>query len=64
MEKIETIDFQHRNLLMDKFKLLNLPISDYTFPNIYLFRNISHYEFLTTDCGLFISGQCRNGQII
>ena len=62
MEKIETIDFQHRNLLMDKFKLLNLPISDYTFPNIYLFRNISQYEFLTTDCGLFISGQCRNGQ--
>ncbi len=62
MEKMETIDFQHRNILMDSFKILNLPISDYTFPNIYLFRNVSHYEYLTTDCGLFISGQCRNGQ--
>lgn len=62
MEKIEKIDFQHRNLLMDRFKLLNLRVSDYTFPNIYLFRHINHYEFLTTDCGLFISGQCRHGQ--
>jgi hypothetical protein len=62
MKKIEAIDFQHRSLLMDRFKLLNLPVSDYTFPNIYLFRNISHYEFLTTDCGLFISGQCRDRQ--
>jgi uncharacterized protein len=62
MEKMETIDFQHRELLKDRFKLLNLPISDYTFPNIFLFRNVSHYEFLTTDCGLFISGQCRLGR--
>ena len=26
MEKLETIDFQHRGLLMDSFKQLNLPI--------------------------------------
>ena len=62
MKKLETIDFQHRELLLEKFKLLNPAISDYTFANIYLFRNISHYEFLTTDCGLFISGCNRQGQ--
>jgi len=62
MKKIEAIDFQHRNLIMDGFRHLNLPVSDYTFPNIYLFRNVCHYEFLTTDCGLFIAGQCRNGR--
>jgi hypothetical protein len=62
MKKSETIDFQHRKLLLDNFKQLNLPISDYTFANIFLFRNISRYEFLTTDCGLFISGCNRHGQ--
>jgi uncharacterized protein len=62
MKKSETIDFQHRELLLDNFKQLNLPISDYTFANIFLFRSISAYEFLTTDCGLFISGCNRQGQ--
>ena len=47
MEKLETIDFQHRGLITDSFKQLNLSISDYTFANVYLFRNISHYEFMT-----------------
>jgi uncharacterized protein len=56
MEKLETVDFQHRALLVECFRSLNLQISDYTFANIYLFRKISNYEFLTTDCGLFITG--------
>jgi uncharacterized protein len=62
MEKTETIDFQHRQLILEKFRELNLPISDYTFANVYLFRNISRYEFLTTDCGLFIASSNRQGQ--
>src|SRR4030043_1713678 len=62
MEHLETIDFQHRELLINSFKNLNLPISDYTFANIYLFRKVSHYEFLTMDCGLFISGNNKQGQ--
>ena len=62
MMKLETIDFQHCELLKDSFQLLNLPISDYTFANVYLFRKISHYEFLTTDCGLFISSSNKQGQ--
>lgn len=62
MKELETIDFQHRGLLTDSFKKLNLPISDYTFTNIYLFRKVSHYEFLSTDCGLFIRGNNKQGQ--
>jgi uncharacterized protein len=62
MNTSETIDFQHRELLLENFKQMNLPISNYTFANIYLFRSISHYELLTTDCGLFVSGQCQDGQ--
>lgn len=60
--KLETVDFQHRELLYESFRHLNLPISDYTFANIYLFRKISHYEFLTTDCGLFVSSVNKQGQ--
>lgn len=56
MEQSETVDFQHRKLLLDGFQQLNLPISDYTFANVYLFRHVSQYKFLNTDCGLFISG--------
>ena len=57
METIETITLKHRDCLRDHFHQMNLQISDYTFANIYLFRHISHYEFITKDCGLFISGQ-------
>jgi len=62
MMKLETIDFQHRELLTESFRHLNLPISDYTFPNVYLFRKIIHYEFLTADCGLFVLSVCKQGQ--
>lgn len=55
MDIIETIDLAHRPFLSQRFRQLNLFISDYTFANVYLFRNISRYEMLTKDCGTFIS---------
>ncbi len=57
MESLETIDLKHHDCLTERFHQMNLQISDYTFANVYLFRKTSHYEFLTTDCGLFVSGQ-------
>jgi hypothetical protein len=62
METIETVNLKHRRCLTDRFHQMNLQISDYTFANVYLFRKISNYEFLTTDCGLFVSGQNKQGQ--
>jgi hypothetical protein len=62
METIETVDLKHHDCLTERFHQMNLQISDYTFANVYLFRKISHYEFLTTDCGLFISGQNKQDQ--
>lgn len=62
MENIETVDLKHRDFLTDRFHKMNLQISDYTFANVYLFRKISHYEFLTKDCGLFVSGQNKQKQ--
>ena len=62
MDTLETVDLKHLRCLTDRFHQMNLQISDYTFANVYLFRKISHYEFLTADCGLFISGQNKQGQ--
>ena len=62
METIETVDLKHHDCLTERFHQMNLQISDYTFANVYLFRKISHYEFLTTDCGLFISGRNKQEQ--
>jgi hypothetical protein len=62
MDTLETVDLKHLRCLTDRFHQMNLQISDYTFANVYLFRKISHYKFLTADCGLFISGQNKHGQ--
>lgn len=62
METKETVDLKHLPCLTDRFHQMNLQISDYTFANVYLFRKTSHYEFLTTDCGLFVSGQNKQKQ--
>ncbi len=62
MDIKENIDLSHREFLTDQFHQLNLDISDYTFANIYLFRQVSHYEILKKDCGVFISAFNRQGQ--
>lgn len=62
MERIETIDLKHRDDLTKRFRQMNLPISDYTFANVYLFRKTSHYEFVEKECGRFVAGQNRQGQ--
>lgn len=62
MDIKETIDLTHRSILADHFHQLNLSISDYTFANVYLFRNVHRYEILKKDCGIFISAYNRQGQ--
>lgn len=62
METIETVDVKHHDCLTERFHQMNLQISDYTFANVYLFRSISNYEFVTKECGLFVSGRNRQKQ--
>jgi uncharacterized protein len=62
MDMSETIDLEHRSYLTDFFRRMNLNISDYTFANVYLFRNVSNYKALREDCGLFISAHNRDEQ--
>ncbi len=62
MEHIETIDLKHRDCLAERFRQMNIQISDYTFANVYLFRNVNRYEFVTKECGLFVSGRNKQKQ--
>ena len=59
MKTNETIDLTHQPFLSARFRQMHLNLSDFTFANIYLFRNISRYEILTKDCGTFISAYNR-----
>lgn len=62
MDIIETIDLKHRPFLAERFSQMHLNISDYTFANTYLYRNVSRYTILTKDCGTFISAYNRQKQ--
>ena len=54
------VDLSHQILLTEKFRELDLEISEYSFPNIYLFRQI-HQHRLFYKKELFINGITRDG---
>lgn len=58
--QIEPLDFTHQNLLEQKFRQINLPLSEYSFANLYLFRHIHHYEVLKFEEEVFIKGMTRD----
>lgn len=58
--KREKLNLDHQNLLEEKFKQLRLNISEYSFANLYLFREIHEYEIIFYN-ELFIRGKMRNG---
>ncbi|NLN38786.1 MAG: DUF2156 domain-containing protein [Smithella sp.] len=62
MEITENIELKHRPFLAERFHRMHLNISDYTFANVYLFRNIGRYNIKTKDCGTFISAYNFKGQ--
>lgn len=57
---IEPLNFSHQSLLEPKFRQLNLPISEYSFANLYLFRHIHHYEVIQLNNETFIKGMTRD----
>jgi hypothetical protein len=54
------LDLSHQQLITEKFRELNFEISEYTFANIYLFRDIHHYQ-LFFENELFLKGVGRDG---
>ncbi|HTR44972.1 MAG TPA: phosphatidylglycerol lysyltransferase domain-containing protein [Thermodesulfovibrionales bacterium] len=57
----EKLDFSHKDLLRERFKKSNAPLSEYSFANIYLFREVHRYEILF-DREVFIRGISYDGR--
>lgn len=51
---------KHRELLNDRLKAVETSISEYSFPNLYLFREVHDYEVIT-DGDIFIRGRTYDG---
>jgi len=59
--KKEPIGREHREMLTARFRALNLPLSEYSFANIYLFRAAHAYEVVLDD-EIFIRGRSYDGR--
>jgi hypothetical protein len=56
----EPITLDHLSLLSSRFANLNVNLSEYSFANIYLFREVHQYKLVTCH-NLFITGKTRDG---
>lgn len=57
----EPLSLDHQSLLESKFHALSLPISEFSFANLYLFRNTHCYELIQNASDYFIKGIMRDG---
>jgi hypothetical protein len=46
----------HQEFITEKLDAIGMHLSEFSFPNLYLFRNTHQYETIETDHGFFISG--------
>jgi len=60
--QIEKLSLKHKDLLSQRLKNITVPLSEYTFPNLYLFRKNHDYEVLI-DSDVFIKGRSYDGHI-
>lgn len=58
--RIEQLGIQHKDLLVPRLKSLQAGLSEYTFPNLYLFRGNHGYEVII-DQEVFIRGRSYDG---
>lgn len=56
----EPIDLKHQEILRKRFCRLAIPLSEYSFASLYLFREIHRYEILHIGGELFIEGVTRD----
>lgn len=59
MEK--KLDLSDQSLIREKFSKLNLQLSEYSFANLYLFRDLHRYRLMTIAEEIFIRGITRDG---
>ncbi len=56
----EKLGFKHRDLLSGRLKRIDVPLSEYSFANLYLFRKNHEYEVMTNG-QIFIKGRTFDG---
>ena len=56
----ERLDFVHKELLYERLRKIDVPISEYSFPNAYLFRKAHQYEVIL-DKEIFLKGITYDG---
>jgi hypothetical protein len=60
--QIEKLSLKHKDLLSQRLKTITVPLSEYTFPNLYLFRKNHDYEVMI-DGEVFIKGRTYDGHV-
>lgn len=60
--QIEKLSLEHKALLHERLKNITVPLSEYTFPNLYLFRKNHDYEVML-DKEVFIKGRSYDGHV-
>jgi len=58
---IEPLGLHHKELLQQRLRAITVPLSEYSFPNLYLFRQSHHYEVILDD-HVFIRGRSYDGR--
>lgn len=58
--RIEPLGLEHQDLLYGKFRAIELPVSEYSFANVYLFREAHKYE-VVEDGEVFVRGRTYDG---
>lgn len=56
----ELLEFGHKDLLYDRLKSINTPIAEYSFANLYLFRDSHKYKVIF-DKEIFVRGMSYDG---
>jgi hypothetical protein len=59
--KSEKLGLHHQELLYQRLRSITVPLSEYTFPNLYLFRRNHDYEVID-DREIFIKGTSYDGR--
>lgn len=60
--QIEPLSLVHQELLENRFQRLDISLSEYSFANLYLFRQLHNYQVITIDEMILIKGITRDSQ--
>jgi hypothetical protein len=58
--RTEKLSLAHKELLYERLRRIDTPVSEYSFPNLYLFRGIHQYK-VVYDEEVFVKGRSHDG---